>query len=206
MNAVRIVFVAACACTACGLGSIPDPKDAAREYAAAAAKGDGDAIYDMMTTEGQKARTRDDVKRIVSSERQELTDQAKAVTAPDARVRATARLHYEDGEETTLELRGGRFWVTAAGALPGGGSTPEAALDELRRVIARRSYAGLLRVLTPRTRAMIEQDLRSLVDGLDKPDTLPVHVAGDSATVVVPGGHHVRLRRDGGVWRIDDFD
>ena len=85
-------------------------------------------------------------------------------------------------------------------------STPEAALDQLRRVLARRSYAGLLRVLTPRTRAMIEQDLRSLVDGLDKPDTLAVHVAGDSATVIVPGGHHVRLRRDGGVWRVDDFD
>jgi len=199
------VFVFA-ACTACGIGSIPDPKDAARDYAEAAAKGDGDRIYEMMTSEGQKARTRDDVKRIVASEKQELTDEAKSVTAPGVRVRATARLHYEDGEETTLELRGGRFWVTSAGALPGGGSTPEAALDELRRVLARRSYAGLLRVLTPRTRAMIEQDLRSLVDGLDKPDTLAVHVAGDSATVIVPGGHHVRLRRDGGVWRVDDYD
>jgi hypothetical protein len=204
--ALAVLAACACATTACGFGSIPDPKDAAREYAAAAARGDGDAIYDMMTSEGQKARTRKDVERIVSSERQELTDQAKSVIAPGARVRATARLHFEDGEETTLELRGGRFWVTAAGALPGGGSTPEAVLDELRRVVARRSYAGLLRVLTPRTRAMIEEDLRSLVDGLDKPDTLPVHVSGDSATVIVPGGHHVRMRRDGGVWRIDDFD
>lgn len=206
MRAALVVLAACYASAACGFGDLPDPKDAARAYAQAAAKGDGDAIYDMMTTEGQKARTRADVKRIVSSEQKELADQAKSVTATDARVRATARLHFEDGEETTLELRGGRFWVTAAGALPGGGSTPEAALDELRRVIARRSYAGLLRVLTPRTRAMIEHDLRSLVEGLDKPDTLPVHVAGDAATVLVPGGHHVRLRRDGGVWRVDDFD
>lgn len=204
VRAARFVVFAACA--GCGIGSIPDPKDAARDYAEAAARGDGDRIYDMLSSEGQKARTRDDVKRIVASEQKELTDQAKAVTAPDARVRATARLRFEDGEETALELRGGRFWVTAAGALPGGGGTPEAALDELRRVIARRSYAGLLRVLTPRTRAMIEQDLRSLVDGLEKPDTLSVHVTGDSATVIVPGGHHVRLRRDGGVWRVDDFD
>jgi hypothetical protein len=204
MRAASVVLFALCA--ACGLGSIPDPKDAAREYAEAAERGDGDRIYDMMTSEGRKARTRDDVKRIVASERKELSDQAKAVTAPAARVQATARLRFEDGEETTLELRGGRFWVTAAGALPGGGSTPEAALDELRRVIARRSYAGLLRVLTPRTRAMIEQDLRSLVEGLDKPDTLSVHVTGDSATAVVPGGHRVRLKREGGVWRVDDFD
>ena len=63
-----------------------------------------------------------------------------------------------------------------------------------------------MRVLSPRTRAMIEQDLRSLVDGLDDPETLPVHVTGDSASVAIPGGHHVRLKRDGGVWRVDDFD
>ena len=204
LRAARFVLFGACA--ACGAGSIPDPKDAAREYAEAAQRGDADRIYDMLTSEGQKARTRDDVKHMVASEQKELVDQAKAVTAPGARVQATARLRFEDGEETALELRGGRFWVTSAGALPGGATTPEAALDQLRRVIARRSYAGLLRVLTPRTRAMIEQDLRSLVDGLDKPDTLSVHVTGDSASVVVPGGHHVRMKREGGVWRVEDFD
>jgi len=193
-------------CVGCANGSIPDPKEAAQDYATLAQKGDGDRIYDMMTSEGQKARTRDDVKKIVETERQELADQAKAMTAASTRVQATARLRFDDGEETALELRGGRFWVTAAGALPGGAHTPEAALDQLRRVVARRSYAGLLRVLTPRTRAMIEQDLRGLVEGLENADTLAVHVTGDSASVIVPGGHHVRLKREGGVWRVDDFD
>lgn len=203
---MRAAFCGVLLCAGCGIGAIPDPKDAADDYAKAATRGDGERIYDMMTSEGQKARTRDDVKKIVESERQELADQAKAMTAPSTRVQATARLRFDDGEETALELRGGRFWVTAAGALPGGAHTPEAALDQLRRVVARRSYAGMLRVLTPRTRAMIEQDLRSLVEGLENPDTLSVHVTGDSATVIVPGGHHVRLKREGGVWRIDDFD
>ncbi|HSQ64887.1 MAG TPA: hypothetical protein VLM85_16800 [Polyangiaceae bacterium] len=190
----------------CASTSIPDPKEATREYAEAAARGDGERIYDMMTSEARKARSRDDVKKMVADEKAELTDQAKAVTAPGTRVQATARLRFDDGEETALELHDGRFWVTAAGALPGGAHTPEAALDQLRRVLARRSYAGLLRVLTPRTRAMIEQDLRGLVDGLDNPDSLAVHVTGDTATVNVPGGHHVRLKREGGVWRADDFD
>ena len=192
--------------SACGVGSIPDPRDAARDYAELAKKGDADRLYDMLTSEGQKARSRQDVKEIISGERQELADQAKAITSPGTRVRATARLRFDDGEESSLELRDGRFWITSAGALPGGAHTPEAALDQLRRVIARRSYAGLMRVLSPRTRAMIEQDLRSLVEGLEDPDTLPVHVTGDSASVAIPGGHHVRLKRDGGVWRVDDFD
>lgn len=192
--------------TACVSHSVPDPRDAARAYADAADKGDADRIYDMMTTEAQKARPREEVRKVVADERGELTDVAKALRAPQTRVQATARLRYDDGEESALDLKDGLFWVTSAGALPGGARTPEEALDQLRRVIARRSYAGLMRILSPQTRAMIEQDLRSLVDGLEKPDTLPVQIAGDTATVEIPGGHRVRMRRDGAVWRIDDFD
>ena len=73
-------------------------------------------------------------------------------------------------------------------------------------MLARRSYSGLMRVLTPETRALIERDLRSLVIGLERPDTLSPAIAGDIATVRVPGGHQVRLRRDNGIWRVDDFD
>ena len=196
-----VPFVAGC------LGrSVPDPRDAAADYARAASRGDGDALYGMMTTSAQHARSRADVKKLVAEERGELAEQAKTLGAKDTRVEATARLRYEDGEEAHLELRDGRFWVTAAGALPGGSRTPEQALEQLRRVLARRSYAGLMRVLTPQTRAAIEQDLRSLVVGLERPDTLHVDVTGDGAVVTVPGGHSVKLKREGGVWRVDDFD
>jgi hypothetical protein len=194
---------ALCACTG---HAVPDPKSAADDYAAAASRGDADAIYEMMTSSAQKSRSRDDVRRLVKEQRGELAEQAKLVTARDARVEATARLRYEDGEEAQLELRDGRFWITSSGALPGGSRTPEQALDQLRRVLARRSYAGLMRVLTPSTRAAIEQDLRSLVSGLERPETLHVQVTGDAAVVTVPGGHTVKLKRDGGVWRVDDFD
>jgi len=192
--------------SACARSAVPDPRTAADEYAAAAQRGDADAIYAMMTTSGQKSRSKDDVRRLVEEQRGELAEQAKQVTAKDTRVEATARLRYEDGEEAQLELRDGRFWITSSGALPGGSRTPEQALDQLRRVLARRSYAGLMRVLTPSTRAAIEQDLRSLVTGLERPETLHVQVTGDSAAVTVPGGHTVKLKRDGGVWRVDDFD
>ncbi|MDB4946852.1 MAG: hypothetical protein JWP97_6386 [Labilithrix sp.] len=200
------LLVAAAAAAGCSGGSVPDPRSAADAYAKAAARGDADAIYGMMTTAGQKSRSREDVRRLVQEQRSELAEQAKAVTAKDARVEATARLRYEDGEEAQLDLRDGRFGITASGALPGGSRTPEQALDQLRRVLARRSYAGLMRVLTPGTRAAIEQDLRTLVTGLERPDTLHVQVTGDAAVVSVQGGHTVKLRRDGGVWRVDDFD
>ena len=203
------LFVGICAAAfiaGCTGRSVPDPRSAAEEYAQAAAKGDGDAIYEMMTTQAQKSRSREDIKKLVAEQRGELAEQAKSLTAKDARVEAVARLRYEDGEEAQLELKDGHFWITSSGALPGGSRTPEQALDQLRRVLARRSYAGLMRVLTPSTRAAIEQDLRSLVTGLERPETLHVEVAGDAATVSIPGGHLVKLKREGGVWRVDDFD
>jgi hypothetical protein len=198
--------IAAAFCVGCVGRTIPDPKAAADEYAALAARGDSDRIYAMMTLSARKARSKDDVRKIVADERAELAEQARAMAAKDVRVSATARLRFEDGEETALELKEGRFLVTSAGALPGGARTPEEALDQLRRVVARRSYAGLMRVLSPSTRTAIEQDLRALVVGLEHPDTLPFQTNGDTANVAVPGGHHVTLKRDGGVWRVEDFD
>jgi hypothetical protein len=202
----RIAAAASIFLLGCASSSLPDPREAASAYAKAAERGDADAIYAMMTTSAQKARSKEDVRRMVSDQRTELAEQAKAISAKDARVEATARLRFEDGEEAALDLKEGKFWVTASGALPGGGRTPEEALDQLRRVIARRSYAGLMRVLSPATRAMIENDLRALVEGLEKSETLQVQTTGDVANVSVPGGHHVKLKREGGIWRVENFD
>jgi hypothetical protein len=197
---------AALAMCSCASSHVPDPHAAAAAYAAAAARGDAEALYAMMTASSRQARSRSDLQKMVAEERGELADQAKDLSRADARVEATARLRYADGEEAALELRDGRYWVTAAGALPGGARTPEEALEQLRRVLARRSYAGLMRVLSPATRAAVESDVRALVEGLTEPATLSVQVTGDSAVVPVPGGHQVKLKRDGGVWRVDDFD
>jgi hypothetical protein len=199
-------MAAALVMCSCASSHVPDPQAAASAYVAAAAHGDADALYAMMTASSRQARSRGDLQKMVAEERGELADQAKDLSRGDVRVEATARLRYADGEEAALELHDGRYWVTAAGALPGGARTPEEALEQLRRVLARRSYAGLMRVLSPATRAAVENDVRSLVDGLTEPATLSVQVNGDSAVVPVPGGHQVKLKRDGGVWRVDDFD
>lgn len=199
------------ACTAAMLGAcsasrVPDPRAAVLAYADAARRADGPALYAMLSRSARRDRSATDVLTVVGEERAELADEARALAQADTRIEATARMRYADGEEAALELRDGRYWITAAGALPGGARTPEETLEQLRRVLARRSYAGLMRVLSPATRRSIEDDLRSLVDGLDRPETLPIQSTGDSAVVSVPGGHQVKLRRQGGVWRVDDFD
>lgn len=206
MLKIVLALCAGALSSACASPSVPDPRVAAAAYAAAAGRGDSSALYSMMTSSAKASRSKEDVSRVVAEERDELADQARAISSKDARVEARARLRFEDGEEVALDLRRGRFWLTSAGAIPGGAATPEEALDQLRRVVARRSYAGLLRLLSPSTRSSIEQDLRGLVTGLERPDTLQVPTNGDAASVNVPGGHHVRLRREGGIWRVQDFD
>ena len=117
-----------------------------------------------------------------------------------------ARLRYADGEQVELDVEEGRFAIRSASVLPAGARTPAQALSELRAALARRSYAALIRVLSSETRSAMENDLRSLVEGLEQPETLDVKVSGDSAEVEVPGGHSIRLKREAGIWRIEDFD
>jgi hypothetical protein len=190
----------------CARATIPDPRETVRAYEAAAAKGDARAIHGMLSERSRKSLALSDVERIVADERAELATQAKAMQDPSAVVRASARVRYADGEDATLDVEEGRFRVSSADALPAGARTPNEALEQLRRVLARRSYAGLMRVLSPSTRSAIESDLRSLVDGLAHPDGLDVQVSGDAASVQIQGGHFVKLRRDGGVWKVEDFD
>jgi hypothetical protein len=212
LRAVRLVLrvsalVTAVTALGCGVTRIPDPKEAVASYAEAAARGDADAIYEMLSEKGRRSLSRDEVRKIVADEKAELADQGKAVTAPGVVVKSRARVRFADGEDATLILDDeGTFRIAGADALPAGARTPEQALDQLRRVLARRSYAGLMRVLSPATRSANESDLRSLVIGLSHPEGLEVQVAGDSATVQIPGGHEVKLRREAGVWQVENFD
>jgi hypothetical protein len=185
---------------------MPDPKAALVAYESAASKGDAKAIYAMLSEHSRKALRVADVERMVADERAELATQAKAMTEPGTTVRASARVRYADGEDATLDVEEGAFRVSSADGLPAAARTPAEALDQLRRALARRSYAGLMRVLSPSTRSAVESDLRSLVDGLSHPEVLDVQVSGDVASVQIQGGHFVKLRRDGAGWKVEDFD
>ena len=194
------------ACAGCTRAPMPDPREAVAAYEAAAAKGDARAIYAMLSEEARKALKPADVERIVADERGEIATQAKAVAEPGSSMRASARVRYADGEDATLDVEDGSFRVSSADGLPAAARTPAAALEQLRRALARRSYAGLMRVLSPATRSAIETDLRSLVDGLSHSQELDVQVSGDVASVQIQGGHFVKLRREGEVWKVEDFD
>jgi hypothetical protein len=192
--------------SACGGSRVSDPHEAAVAFANAARSGDASRIYAMLDPAAKRALSREDVTRLVTDEKGELADSARALSSPDAHATATARLRFADGEEVGLDWTAGTFRISSGGTLPGGAPTPAAALDELRRALARRSYPALLRVVSPSTRSAIEQDLRTLTVGLEHPETLFIHTTDDTASAIIPGGHHVTMKRDAGIWRVEDFD
>jgi hypothetical protein len=194
------------AATGCSPAAGPDPRSAVAAYADAASRGDAAALYGLLASDAQRSVSPDEVRAMVADERAELAEQARRLRSAEPRVEASARLRFSDGEEAVLDLRDGRFGVTSAGTLPGGGRSPEETLDQLRRALARRSYDSLLRVLTAATRSSVEGDVRNLVEGLKDSSQLVVHVTGDLARVPIAGGHMVTLKREAGIWRVQNFD
>lgn len=189
----------------CATNGLPDPRIITAAYSEALRLGDVDALYALLDAESRRAVSREELATLVADSKSELRARAKALQGDSVRVEALAEVAFTDGERAQLLLEDGQFRIRAAGALPSGGRSPVDALAELRGVLARRSYAGLVRVLSSDSQAALEQRLRSLVEALEQPEALDVQIAGDEATVAAPGGHKVVLRREAGVWKVHDF-
>lgn len=190
----------------CASQRVPDPKVTARAYASAAQRGDADAVYALLTPEGQRALGRAGTKQLVRESRAEIGRTARSVQGEDARVEASAETRFADGESATLVLEDGRFRVDAASLLPARPRTPSQALSGLRRALSRRSYPALMAVMASDSRGAVESDIGSLVSGLEHPETLDIQINGDMAEVQLPTGHLIKLKREAGVWRVLDFD
>jgi len=200
------LVLAAAGASGCARQEMPDPRAAAQKYAAAVEKGDSSAVYQMLSTDAQRTHGKRGVERLLTESKAELERTARAVASEGSKAEMLATVRFADGEQAELSVEGGEFRVQSAGALPHGARTPAQALAELRQALARRSYAGMLRVLSSESRSALESDLRSLVDGLEQAETLDVKVTGDRAQVQVPGGHSIKLKREAGIWRVEDFD
>lgn len=191
---------------ACAPGPIPDPQVAARHWAEAVRAGDEEAAFALLSASAQRAQGRQGVQRVFAQHHQELAALAEATVAPNARLATTADVRFPGDRSARVVVEDGRYRIAAVSALPAAAATPRDALRELRAVLARRSFAGLLRVLTRDTAQSLEGNLRDLVNALDEPSTLEIDLEGRRATAHLPGGHIVKLEREDGVWRVKDFD
>jgi len=203
-RAALLLLALAALAGGCATPRVADPRSAVRAYAAAARRGDGPALHALLTRRSQRELGLAGTTRLVADARRELAAQATGLERAEVRVEAVAVVRYDDGEYARLELEDGVFKVSSAASLPSSAQTPAQALGDLRRALSRRSYTAFLRVLAAETQSALESDLSSIVRGLEDPETLNVEVQGDAADVELPGGHVIKLKREGGVWRVED--
>jgi hypothetical protein len=183
-----------------------DPQAAAKRWAQAVQRGDAEAVLAEMSLEAQRAHGRDGIARLLADNREELGAQAGWINGAETRLSVEATLVQGDDRSARLVLEDGSVRVAAASALPAAARAPVDALRELRAVLERRSYEGLLRVLTRAARESLEDSLEALVRALQEPATQHLQIEGRRATARLPGGHTVKLEREDGVWRVKDFD
>lgn len=208
-NAACLVAASATAmlwCSACASQALPDPREAARHWAAAVEAGDESAAYALLSASARRAYGHQGVARLLSSERRELLALGRGAAARNAVLETSADVDFGNDRQARVVLEGGRYRIAAAGALPVGAATPRDALRELRDVLARRSVAGLLRVLTRESSEALATGLAQLVEALAEPSTVELDVEGRRATAQLPGGHTVTLEREDGIWHVKDFD
>jgi hypothetical protein len=191
---------------ACAPKALPDPRLAARQWADAVEAGDEAALFALLSDDARRAQGRDGVARSLATDKRELLALGRAAAAPTAILETRADVTFGSDRTARVVLEEGRFRIAAAAALPAGAESPRDALRELRDVLARRSFAGLLRVLTRDSAQSLDEGLEDLVGALAEPSTVRIDVEGRRATAQLPGGHTVTLEREDGIWRVKEFD
>lgn len=192
-----------------GLGcapAIPDPAHTARDFARACARGDAETVQRMLSDDQRRAL---DARAVATRLREggaEGIVRCKALAEAPLAVQGHASMTFATGESATVVYEGGTPRIAAAGAMPGGGATPEAALASFRSSIVRLLAGPSLGPLTSSARQRTSERLRALATGLARPDALFIDVAGDRAKVDLDAGHFVSLRREAGLWRVESFE
>ncbi len=190
----------------CAQPGLPDPSATAAELERAVAAGDEGALTELMSEGARVELGEGAARRLLREQRRELGELGARFGAQGAEPRVTVSVALEEGREATLSFEQGRYRIDAAGVLPSSAGTVPAALAELRAALEQRSFAALYGLLSVEARRALERELTSLVEALASPQALDVRVEGDDATVQLGGGHWVKLRREGGAWRVSDFE
>jgi hypothetical protein len=200
------VVIAACLLLACTARHVPDPRLTVQRYAEAIDAGDGRTLYRLLDDEGRRILTLPEVEALLQQSQPELLRRARALADDAARVDVEAVVHFPNGDSTTLSVEDGRFKILGAAALPVGARSPQQALLELRAVVQRRSYGGLVRLLSSGSREALEDQMNSLVRALEDPDALDIVTEETRASVTTPEGHRIELEQEDGVWKVRDFE
>lgn len=184
---------------------MPPPQPAVERYARAVESQQVELVWSMMSSSARQDISKAEMAELLAANHAELLALVQELKRQGVRFEERAVLFLDQGEDVELVLEAGQFRIRYQELLPGPAQSPHEALERLRRALARRDYPGLLSLLDPKLRSEVEGAIETIEAVVSNLDEALLDVRSDRATVTLPGGRMVQLKRTDQVWFITEL-
>ncbi len=194
--------------TAAGCGATArgtSPRGVLAEVSVAARAGDAAALYALLPEAARRAEPFEAFRTRVTADHGELVTLAERVTRTLAHRSPQVDVGLSGGDAVAAQDDPDGWSVARAGIGPAVATTPDDAVRALHQALTRRSLGGVLEALSARARGSMEAELAALADATADPASLEHTMVPDQVTLRLPDGRFVVLRREDGIWRVDDL-
>lgn len=197
-RAAQVLWLVACA-------SPSRPESAVDAYRAALLRDDPAAAYSLLSKEVRATLTFPQFAAQWRELRAERADQAKQLGSVRA-VELHARVSSASSGGVELRDEGGGWRVHQSDWVGDAIHTPDGVMRALVRAVERRDYDAFVQLLSQKKRAKLDRAVKIRLDALRLALERPMEVEGDRVVIQVDPEHRLWLVREGGTWRIDDFE
>jgi hypothetical protein len=196
-----------------------DPSGVLHAYAHALEEGRADDAYRMLSDEARRGVSLDAFRRMVHDSNDDVREIGQALSRPTAPPVVTAQITAPSGQEIDLVLENGRWKVEATAIDLYAQDSPRHAVQGFVRALERKRYDVILRYVPDGHKEGLDAaKLKTAWEGHDKEEmdqvlaalkqSLPnasIEETGESAQMPYGAGV-LRLVREHGLWKIEDFD
>jgi hypothetical protein len=211
--------VASCLASGCGGGAAADPEGVLHAYAQALKEGRAEDAYRMLSEEAKRGISLDAFRRMIRESHDDVKEVGQALSRPTSPPLVTATLTTPSGQEVDLVLENGKWKVEATAIDLYAQDTPRHAVMGFVRALERKRYDMVLRYVPDSHKEGLDATkLKAAWEGHDKEEmeqvlaalkqALPaasIEETGESAQMPYGSGV-MRLVREHGLWKIEDFD
>jgi hypothetical protein len=207
------MLVAGCA------GAPQDPESVLHSYARALEDGRAEDAYRMLSDEARRGLSLEAFRRMLLESHDDVHEVGQALSRPTSPPVVTATLSTASGQAIDLVLENGKWKVEATAIDLYAQDTPRHAVLGFVRALDRKRYDVILRYVPDAHKEGLDPaKLKAAWEGHDKEEmdqvlaalkaalpTVAIEEVGDSAQMPYGPGT-MRLVREHGLWKIEDFD
>ncbi len=190
---------------ACAPEVMPDPRDAARAYADALERSDVDTLHQLMSSHARQNVSKKDLVRFLTEDRIELEERGRTIREEKIHIQGSALIFLQEGQIVGLTLEEGNFLLENDGVLPARSHEISDLLALFRRAVQARDAARILALLSKNGQAALSEIFNSLDLALMNSDQAVVNLRGDKAVLEMSNGLVLTLKREDGLWLVDDI-